>query len=227
MNYFKSRVDAGIQLADRIFGLGNDNIAVIALSRGAILVGQEIAKKTHGSLFIFTTDEVSSGGEMLGSSIDSGGAFSYNTAFSLGELEEDENALRFFTDQRHMDEYQELNHVAGKDGVIPKEMLNRHIIILVSDGLNSALSLQIATEFLRPISTKRIILATPVASGEAIDKMHILVDQIFCLSSVENYISTSHYYENNDIPDDKTVVETLKNIVLNWPSGDTKVAANN
>ncbi len=227
MHYFKDRADAGKQLAKKIFGLKTDNIAIIVLSRGALLVGIEIAKKTHASLFIFTTDEASAEGEAPSSAIDSGGAFSYNTSFALGELEEDDSALRFFTDKRHMDQYQKLNHVAGKDGVIPRALLRRHTIILVSDGLNNALSLQIAAEFLRPISVKKIILATPVASGEAIDKMHILVDQIFCLSSVANYISTNHYYENNDIPDDKTVVETMQNIVLNWPSNAPNSAANN
>ena len=217
MAYYKSRSTAGKLLAGKIFGLGTDNIAVIALSRGAILVGAEVAKKVHSSLFIFATDEVNPKGETPFSAISSGGVFSYNTAFSLGELEEDEMAVQFFTDKRHMDEYQELNHIVGRDGEIPKALLKRHTIILVSDGLNNALSLQIATEFLRPIDIKRVILATPIASADAIDKMHILVDQIFCLDTFENYISTSHYYENNDIPDDKTVVETLKNIVLNWP----------
>lgn len=227
MHYFKSRTVAGKQLAQNIFGLKTDNIAVIALSRGAILVGAEVAKKTHASLFIFTTDEVTDEGEIPSSAIDSGGAFSYNTAYGLGELEEDESAIRFFTDNRHMNQYQKLNHVAGKDGVIPKALLRRHTVILVSDGLHNALSLQIATKFLRPISVKNIILATPVASAEAIDKMHILVDQIFCLSSVANYISTNHYYENNDIPDDKTVVEMMQNIVLNWPPAAPNPAANN
>jgi putative phosphoribosyl transferase len=222
LHYYKNRTETGKVIAKKLFGIDTGNVAVIALSRGAIVVGAEIAKKVHASLFIFTTDDVANVGDNPGSAIFSGGAFSYNTAFSLGELEEDKEALRFFTDKRHMDEYQALNKVAGKNGIIPKELLRRHTVILVSDGLHNALSLQIAAEFLRPIEVKKVVLTTPVASAEAVDKMHVLVDQIFCLSVVENYIATNHYYENNDIPDDKTVLETMQNIVLNWPDADTK-----
>lgn len=50
--------------------------------------------------------------------------------------------------------------------------------------------------------------------------MHMMVDQIFCLETLENYISTNHYYNENDIPDDKTVVEIMKNIVLNWANDE-------
>jgi hypothetical protein len=46
--------------------------------------------------------------------------------------------------------------------------------------------------------------------------MHILADEIFCLGIIHDYISTDHYYEKNDIPDHQTVVEIIKNIVLNW-----------
>lgn len=217
LHYFTDRQDAGRQLTDKIFGLGTDNVTVIALSRGAILVAEEIAKKVHGSIFIFATDEALGDKSGPGSAIFSGEAFSYNTAYPLGEIEEDESALRYLTDARHMSEYQKLNHIVGKDGLIPHALLNRHNIILVSDGLKNALSLQIAAEFLRRINVKKIILTTPVASVEAIDKMHILVDQIFCLSSLENYTDTNHYYQKNEIPDDLTVVKIMQNIVLNWP----------
>jgi predicted phosphoribosyltransferase len=87
---------------------------------------------------------------------------------------------------------------------------------LVSDGLHNALSLEIAAYFMHTIDLKKLVIATPIASGQAVDKMHISVDQIFCLRSVENYISTNHYYDKNDIPDDKTVVDIMQNIVLNW-----------
>lgn len=216
MNYFEDRTQAGKLLAQQLLAYKSTSCAVIALSQGAVLVGAEIAKKIHGTLFIFATQDAESDSREASTALGSVGVFSYNTGLSLGELEEDVETHRFFTSNRQIDEFQKLNRIAGKDGVIPPFLLKRHTVILVSDGLNNALSLEIATHFLHPISIKKLIIATPVASGKAIDKMHILVDQIFCLRSVESYISTNHYYENNVIPDNKTVVEIMQNIVLNW-----------
>ncbi len=132
------------------------------------------------------------------------------------------DAWRFFTDQRNLNEFQRLNHIAGKDGTIPKTLLKHHVVILVSEGIHSALSVKVASHFLHPVELKKLILATPIASSDAIDRMHENVDQIFCLRSVDNYISAGHYYEKNDIPDEKTVVEVMQNIVFNWERPDTK-----
>lgn len=215
-NYFADRTDAGKLLASQLGDYKNKNTVVIALSEGAVVVGAEIAKSLHCSLFILATQEIDPERPGSGTALSSGGAFSYNTGISLGGLEEDAESYRFFTSKQNIDEFQKLNRVCGKDGTIPKQMLKRHNVILVSDGLRSALSLEVAAYFMHGIDIKKLIIATTVASGQAIDKMHILVDQIFCLRSVEEFISTSHYYEKDDVPDAKTVVNIMQNIVLNW-----------
>lgn len=221
MNYYKDRTQAGIMLADELANYKSMSCAVVALSEGAVLVGAEIAKRIHSTLFILTTQNVDENRDNAETAIGSGGAFSFNTGSSLGQLEEDVEAWHFFTDKRNMDEFQRLNKIAGKDGTIPRALLRRHVVILVSDGLHSALSLEIAAYFMHSIDIKKLIIATPIASARAVDKMHILVDQIFCLRSVENYISTNHYYDVNDIPDEKTVVKITQNIVFSWPRTDT------
>jgi len=228
MNYFSNRTEAGALLADQIADqYSGDNTLVIALSEGAVLVGAEIAKRIHSSLYIFASQKVAGDSDGEATALGSAGVFSYNTAVALGALEEDAEAFRMYTDQRSLNEFLKLNHVAGKDGTIPRQLLKRHTIILVSDGLNNALSLEIAAHFLKGIDIKKLIIATPIASGQAIDKMHILVDQIFCLRSVESFMGANHYYNLNALPDDKTVVEIMQKIVLNWNQTDTKLAANN
>ena len=226
MNYFKDRSEAGKILADELTKFKVNNSTVIALSEGAILVGAEIARNLHSSLFIFASQKVDGSGDQDLAAVDSRGAFSYNTSFSFGEIEEDMESFKQFVDQRSLNDFQKLNHVAGLNGTIPKKLLEKHVVILVSDGLKNAMSLQIAAHFMRMVEVKKLIISTPIASTEAVDKMHISVDQIFCLRIVENYISASHYYENNQIPDDKTVVEIMQNIVLNWDNSHKNLAAN-
>jgi predicted phosphoribosyltransferase len=87
---------------------------------------------------------------------------------------------------------------------------------LVSDGLSNGFSLDIAAEFLKPIHVSRLIVATPMASVQAVDRMHILADEIFCLSVIEDYITTDHYYDTQDVPSHDLVVKTIEQVVAHW-----------
>ncbi|MEI9913757.1 MAG: hypothetical protein WDN66_02015 [Candidatus Saccharibacteria bacterium] len=42
-------------------------------------------------------------------------------------------------------------------------------------------------------------MATPVASVNAVDWMHVFADEIFCLSVVEDFIDNNHYYDVQDV----------------------------
>jgi predicted phosphoribosyltransferase len=95
-------------------------------------------------------------------------------------------------------------------------LLRGHTVILVSDGLSNGFSLDLAAQFLKPINTKKLIVATPLASVPAVDRMHILADEIFCLSVVQDYMTTDHYYDTQDVPSHEKVVKTIEQIVLHW-----------
>jgi predicted phosphoribosyltransferase len=76
--------------------------------------------------------------------------------------------------------------------------------------------LDLAAEFLKPIHLKGLVIATPFASVPAVDRMHILGDDIFCLSVIEDYISTDHYYDTQDVPPHDLVVKTIDKIIGQW-----------
>ncbi|HZM64401.1 MAG TPA: hypothetical protein VFB59_04680, partial [Candidatus Saccharimonadales bacterium] len=101
-------------------------------------------------------------------------------------------------------------------GLIRNDLLKDHNIILVSDGLANGFSIEIAIDFLKPIRTKKIIVATPLASIAAVDRMHILADDIFCLTVVEDYITTDHYYDVQDVPSHDLVIKTIEEVVSHW-----------
>ena len=46
--------------------------------------------------------------------------------------------------------------------------------------------------------------------------MHLLADDIYCLSVIENYMDTNHYYEDNKLPSHEEIVAIIKDIVLKW-----------
>ncbi len=95
-------------------------------------------------------------------------------------------------------------------------MLRDHTVILVSDGLDSGASLDVAVDFLKPIRIRRLVVATPVASVQAVDKLHMLADELHILDVKDNYLGTDHYYNNNTVPSHEETIDKINKIVLNW-----------
>lgn len=217
MHYFIDRAQAGKLLASKLEAYKQENCAVVALSEGGILIGLEIAKTIHASMFYLATEDINLPGELDPLAVmSSAGTFTYNNSFSTGQLEEFNMDYRQFVDQQRMEKFHKLNRLISKDGVIRTPLLKRHVVILVSDGFKSGLSLDVAADFMKYIVVKKLIVATPISSVQAVDRMHLVADEIYCLGVADNYFDTNHYYENNALPEHKTAMEMMQNIVLNW-----------
>lgn len=216
--YFKSRTEAGQLLAKQIHQkYRTDKCAVVALSDGAVMVGAQIAMELHCVLTMLLTDAIQLPRENTAlAGISQDGTFSYNSYYSPGEIEEFVSEYRSFIEQEKMNKMQEMHRLQGRGGLIRKDLLRDHVVILVADGLTNGFSLDLATDYLKTISVKRVVVATPLASVQAVDRMHILADEIFCLSVIEDYITTDHYYEAHDVPPHDKVVRTIEEIVTHW-----------
>lgn len=216
--YFKNRADAGQQLAKLIVPKYRfENCAVVALSDGGVVIGSVLAAQLHCVLMMLLTEQINLPGEQnpVGT-IDQNGIFTYNGMYSAGQLEDFENEYHNYIEQRKLEEMHHMNSLLGSGGIIEPELLRYHNVILVSDGLSSGTSLDAAAAYLKPFKLEKLIIATPLASVPAVDKMHLLADEIYCLSVVENFMDVNHYYEDNHLPSHQTVIQDIKNIVLKW-----------
>lgn len=217
MRYFLNRQAAGQQIAQRLTDYKTDNCVVVSLSEGGVVIGTEIAKSLHTALFMLVTEDVELPGEQKPvATMSAAGTFTYNNEYSTGELEAINADYRSVIEQNRLAAFQKLNRIGDESTEIPNKLLKNHIVIIVSDGLRNGLSLDVAADFLKPIKTRKIIVATPVASVPAVDRMHLLADEIYCLDVVDNFIEVNHYYQDNQLPTHDQIVDTMKNIVLNW-----------
>jgi predicted phosphoribosyltransferase len=82
--------------------------------------------------------------------------------------------------------------------------------------LDNGASLEVAMDFLKPIRINKLVVATPVATVPAVDKLHIIADELHVLDVKENFMGTNHYYEQNDIPSHEETIAKINQIVLNW-----------
>lgn len=216
--YFKSRAEAGQKLAAEISKkYQGSTCAVVALSDGGVMVGAQIAMQLKCVLTMLISESIELPREIAPlAGITEGGELTYNTAYSPGQIEDFLGEYRGLVEQEKLTKMQSMHRLTGKEGLIRKDLLKGHTVILVSDGLASGFSIEIAIDFLKTINTAKIIVATPLASIAAVDRMHILADDIFCLSVVEDYISTDHYYDVQDVPSHDLAVKTVSEVVSHW-----------
>jgi len=220
--YFKSRIEAGQLLAKQIVTKykGKD-CAVVALNDGGVMVGAQIALQIPCVLTLLLTELINLPREdMAVGGISQDGSFSYNQQYSQGELDEMVGEYYHFIEQEKMTKLQEMHHMLGNENLIKRSLLKDKTIILVSDGLMNGFSLDVAVEYLKLIHVNRLIVATPMASVKAVDRMHVLADEIYCLNVLEDYLDVNHYYEIQDVPPHDKVVKTVEQIVSHWKQND-------
>lgn len=216
--YFESREQAGDLLSKQLVEQYRyENCAVVALSDGAVLVGEQIASALHCVLMMLLTEDIQVPGESLSfGAVSQNGGFTYNGMFSIGEIEEYAGEFHSYLDEQKREAFQRINRLLGDGGIIDNELLRDHVVILVSDGLDNGASLDVAVDFLKPIRIKRLVVATPIASVDAVDRLHILADELHILDVKDNYVGTNHYYNQNVIPPHEETVAKINQIVLNW-----------
>lgn len=216
--YFESRAQAGQILASQLVDKYRyENCVVVALNDGAVQVGEQIAEALHCLLTLLLIEDIQIPGESLSfGGVSQSGGFTYNGAFSSGEIEEYTSEFHGYLEEQKREAFQKINRLLGEGGMIDHDMLRNHMVILVSDGMDNGASLDVALDFLKPIRIQRLIIATPVASVSAVDKLHMQADELHILDVKENYMGTNHYFDINDVPSHEDTVAKINQIVLNW-----------
>ena len=218
MYYFPSRQAAGDLLANELVPKYRyEDCAIIALGDGAVVVAAQIAKQLHCIMTLLLTSSIRLPGELdVLAEINQGGGLTYNDMYSAGELEEMRSEYFNYIEQQKLEKMFDMNRLLGAGGLISNDIIRNHNVILVSDGLNNGLSLAAAADFLKPLRIKRLVTATPFATVRAVDRMHIMADEIVCFNVLESLISIDHYYDDNTMPSHETVIKTIEDIILNW-----------
>lgn len=218
MMYFKSRSDAGQQLAQLLVQKYRyENCAVVALSDGSVQVGEQVAAALHCILTMLIIENIDIPGEgMSFGAVSQGGNFTFSSDLAGGEADEYSTEFHGYLEEAKREAFGRINRLLGDGGVIDHDLLRDHTVILVADGLDNVSVLDVALDFLKPIRIKRLVVAAPVADVAVVDKLHMYADELHILDVKSNYLGTDHYYETNDIPSHEETVAKINQIVLNW-----------
>jgi len=216
--YFESRAQAGQLLAEQLIEKYRyENCAVVALSDGGVLVGEEIAAQLHCILTMLVTEGIEVPGEstMFGA-VSQSGNFTYNNEFSTGEIEEYTSEFHGYLDDQKRQAFSRINRLLGDGGLITSDMLRERVVILVSDGLADGALISVAIDFLKPIRISKLVVVSPLATIPVVDQLHVSADEVHILDVKENFMGVDHYYEDNAIPPHEEVIAKINENILNW-----------
>jgi putative phosphoribosyl transferase len=206
---FQDRSDGGRSLAARLRNLSNRlDVVVLALPRGGVPVGFEVAKELNVPLDVFVVRKLGVPGheELAMGAIASGGArvLNQDVVRALGIPEYMIDAVAAKEDrelERREREY--------RDGRPPIDVRGR-TVVLVDDGLATGSSMRVAAAALRQREPAQIIVAVPVASPDTCEEFETEVDKIVCAATPEPFVAVGRWYRNFSQTSDDEVHDLLR-----------------
>jgi len=201
----KNRKEAGKRLADKLAGIvtGKESL-ILAIPRGGIIVGDEIAKKLRCPLDVIISKKITppSSPEYAIGAITHDGTIYYSQhwdRFSQEPKFEDEIIKKKLEVKRRLEEYR---------GSANYKFDNK-TVILVDDGIATGATVFVLLKWLSEKKVKRIILAVPVIPLNTYKEMKSLVDVIVTLEIPVEFYAVGQFYKEFDQVSDKEVMTIL------------------
>jgi predicted phosphoribosyltransferase len=204
---FKDRVDSGRQLADKLAPYSKGKGIVLAIPRGGVVVGYEVARRLGYLMDLIIPRKIGSPQNpevAIGAVTQDGTSIVDHRLVSLlgitrGELEERKNDV-INEIKRRMDLYG-----AGR-------MLSRFQggqIILVDDGVATGHTMLAALRTARNYQPEELVVAIPVAPRDTLETLEKEADRVVCLFVPECFYAVGQFYERFEQVEDFEVKEIL------------------
>ncbi|MBD3807413.1 MAG: phosphoribosyltransferase [Epsilonproteobacteria bacterium] len=202
----KDRKDAGQKLALALQKYKIDNALVLAIPRGGVEVGYEIAKAFNYDFSLIICRKL---------------PYPYNTESGFGAIAEDGSIYINERASYDLSEYEIRRIIFEQFKEIQRRIdklrnskplpeINGRTVILVDDGIAMGSTMHVAVELCKKQKAKKIIIAVPVASSSSIEKFSKMVNEIVVLESPYNFYAVAQVYENWYDVSDEEVLDIMK-----------------
>ncbi|HEX5972831.1 MAG TPA: phosphoribosyltransferase [Gemmatimonadaceae bacterium] len=208
MARFRDRRDAGRRLAADLSAYANrPDVRILALPRGGVPVGYEVARALDAPLDVFVVRKLGVPGheEYAMGAIASGGAVLLNEQVvrSLGVSQAQVQRV-LEAERRELDRRE-----ARYRGDRPAPQVAGNTIVLVDDGLATGSTMLVAVAALREEKPARIIVAVPVGSPDSCAVMRGAADDVICSMTPEPFQAVGLWYDDFSQTTDEEVHELL------------------
>ncbi|WP_026119524.1 phosphoribosyltransferase family protein [Nocardiopsis ganjiahuensis] len=204
---FADRSEAGRRLADRVRPHAVNDPIVLALPRGGVPVGAELAERLAADFDVLVVRKIGLPGHPetgVGAIAEDGHVFYDDLALArmrvprqalsdtvASERDELERRRRVYRGERSAP------RIAGRDCVI------------VDDGVATGGTARAALRMVRQAGPARLVLAVPVAAPEALEMLSEEADALVVLTAPDNFRAVGEWYRDFDQLTDRHVVSIL------------------
>jgi putative phosphoribosyl transferase len=209
---FADRVVAGRALGERLAGMKLADPVVLALPRGGVPVGLEVAKALHAPLDLLLVRKIGVPWqpELAVAAVMDGGA---PVIVVEPRVQAETGVDREYIEQRAAQELKEIErrralYLAHR---APEPVAGRTAIV-VDDGIATGTTVRAALRGLRQRKPARLVLAVPVAPPETVDALRAEVDDVVCLAQPVPFGAIGYFYLDFHQLTDEEVIELMRQV---------------
>lgn len=206
---FENRYDGAMQLVPLLKKYAREEGVVLAIPRGAVPMGYYIAKELNLPLDILLTKKIGHPDNpelAVGSVSMEGRVIDLRFAMDKNFIEQETVRIRQMLKER----YKKFM------GNRPSIDLKDKTVIIVDDGIATGNTMLVSVDLVRHHLPKKIIVATPVASGEAVRKLKRKADEVVCLYVPEDFMAVGQFYYDFSEVTDEEVIHFLNELNTEW-----------
>ena len=200
---FQNRTQAGKLLVEKLRRFQQAHGLVLAIPRGGVPIAYEIAKALNWPLELLLTKKL---GHPQNKEYAIGAVGIYDRIVVPHE-EVTEEYIEMETERVRARLLEMQQKFMGNK--MPEPVKGR-VVIVVDDGIATGITMLASVKILRKQEPEAIIVAAPVASWNAVEKLHKEVDKLVLLDVPEEFIGVGRFYQDFTQLTDRDVMDYMK-----------------
>lgn len=204
---FQDRSDAGLQLAQKLKIYQAENPIILALPRGGVPVGYEVALALHARLDVIVARKIGA---------------PWNPELGVGAIAPDVEILdteslnilgitvpeivEIIEEEKQEVKRRQKLYQQGEELL----KLNGETVILVDDGVATGVTTRAALQAIQKLNPAKLILAVPLGPVDTIKALSLLVDDLICLEMPSPFYAVGAFYMTFPQVSDEEVIRLLR-----------------